>query len=54
MVVLGAQYITMAELPAIEDIYTRRCLRKGRRIVKDCYACYRLASGKTAEQLFNG
>jgi gmma-aminobutyric acid receptor subunit gamma len=35
-VALMAQCITEAELPAIQDIYTRRYLRKARKIVKDC------------------
>ena len=30
-----AQYITGAELPAIQDLYIRRCERKARKIVKD-------------------
>jgi hypothetical protein len=30
-----AQYITGAKLPAIQDIYTRRCQRKALKIVKD-------------------
>ena len=34
-VVCMAQYITEAKLPAIQDLYTRRCQRKGQNIVKD-------------------
>lgn len=34
-VVLMAQYITGAKLPAIQDLYTRRCQRKALIIVKD-------------------
>ena len=30
-----AQYITGAKLPAIQDLYTRRCQRKALKIVKD-------------------
>ena len=30
-----AQYITGAKLPAIQDLYTRRCQRKAVKIVKD-------------------
>jgi hypothetical protein len=30
-----AQYITGAKLPAIQDLYTRRCQRKAQKIVKD-------------------
>jgi hypothetical protein len=30
-----AQYITGAKLPAIQDLYTRRCQRKMLKIVKD-------------------
>jgi gmma-aminobutyric acid receptor subunit gamma len=30
-----AQYITGAKLPAIQDLYTRRCQRKDLKIVKD-------------------
>ena len=30
-----AQYITGEKLPAIQDLYTRRCQRKGLKIVKD-------------------
>ena len=31
--VRSAQYITEAKLPAIQDLYTRRCQRKGQKIV---------------------
>ena len=34
-VVCTAQYITGAKLPAIQDLYTRRCQRKALKIVKD-------------------
>jgi hypothetical protein len=34
-VVCMVQYITGAELPAIHDLYTRRCQRKALKIVKD-------------------
>ena len=34
-VVYTAQYITEAELPAIQDLYTRRCQRKAQKSVKD-------------------
>ena len=34
-VVRTAQYITGAKLPAIQDLYTRRCQRKDLKIVKD-------------------
>ena len=34
-VVRMAQYITGAKLPAIQDLYTRRCQRKAPKIVKD-------------------
>ena len=34
-VVHKAQYITGAKLPAIQDLYTRRCQRKALKIVKD-------------------
>ena len=30
-----AQYITGAKLPAIQDLYTRRCQKKALKIVKD-------------------
>ena len=33
-VVSTAQYITGAKLPAIQDLYTRRCQRKALKIVK--------------------
>ena len=32
-VLCTAQYITGAKLPAIQDLYTRRCQRKARKIV---------------------
>ena len=34
-VVRTAQYITGAKVPAIQDLYTRRCQRKAPKIVKD-------------------
>ncbi|CDQ84257.1 unnamed protein product [Oncorhynchus mykiss] len=34
-VVRTAQHITGAKLPAIQDLYTRRCQRKALKIVKD-------------------
>uniref|UniRef100_A0A8C7I238 Reverse transcriptase domain-containing protein n=1 Tax=Oncorhynchus kisutch TaxID=8019 RepID=A0A8C7I238_ONCKI len=34
-VVRTAQYITEAKLPAIQDLYTRQCQKKARKIVKD-------------------
>uniref|UniRef100_A0A4W5LAU3 Reverse transcriptase domain-containing protein n=1 Tax=Hucho hucho TaxID=62062 RepID=A0A4W5LAU3_9TELE len=44
-VVRTAQYITGAKLPAIQDLYTRRCQRKALKIVKDSsHPSYRLFS----------
>jgi hypothetical protein len=34
-VVLAAQYMSVAKLPAIQDHYTRRCQRKALKMVKD-------------------
>jgi gmma-aminobutyric acid receptor subunit gamma len=34
-VVRTAQYITGTKLPAIQDLYTRRCQRKAQKIVRD-------------------
>jgi gmma-aminobutyric acid receptor subunit gamma len=34
-VVRTAQYVTGAKLPAIQDLYTRKCQRKALKIVKD-------------------
>ena len=34
-VVRLAQYVTGAKLPAIQDLYSRRCQRKDRKMVKD-------------------
>ena len=34
-VVCMAQYITEANLPAIQDLYTRRCQRKALKMIKD-------------------
>ncbi len=34
-VVRTAHHIVGGELPSLQDIYTRRCVRKGRRIIKD-------------------
>ena len=50
-VVRMAQYITGAKLPAIQDLYTRRCQRKVLKIVKDCFLCYRTASGTRVPSL---
>jgi gmma-aminobutyric acid receptor subunit gamma len=49
-VVRTAQYITVAKLPAIQDLYTRRCLRKAVKIVNgpshpSHRLYYRMASG---------
>ena len=41
--VCTAQYITGAELPVIQDLYTR----KAQKMIKDCSLCYRIASGST-------
>jgi hypothetical protein len=44
-VVRAAQYITGAKLPAIQELYTRRCRRKALKIVKDpSHPSYRLFS----------
>ena len=44
-VVRTAQYITGAQLPAIQDLYTRRCQRKALKIAKDySHPSYRLVS----------
>ena len=44
-VVRMAQYITGTDLPAIQDVYTRRCQRKALKIVKDSiHASHRLFS----------
>jgi gmma-aminobutyric acid receptor subunit gamma len=38
-----AQYITWAKLPAIQNLYIRRCERKARKIIKESsYPSYRL------------
>ena len=49
-VVCIAQYITGAKLPAIQDLYTRRCQRKALKMSKtpavlviDCSLCYSTA-----------
>ncbi len=34
-VVQTARHIVGSELPSLQDIYTRRCIRKARRIIKD-------------------
>jgi gmma-aminobutyric acid receptor subunit gamma len=47
-VVLTAQYVTGAKLPAIQDLYTRRCQRKA--LVIDC-SLYRTATGTGASSL---
>ena len=45
IVVRTAQYITGAKLPAIQDLYTKRCQRKALKIVKDsCHPSHRLFS----------
>ena len=44
-VVLTAQYITEAKLPAIQDLYIRQCQRKALKIVKDSsHPSHRLSS----------
>ena len=50
-VVCTGEYITGAKLPAIQDLYTRRCQRKAQHFFKDksqtvidCSLCYRMAS----------
>ena len=50
-VVLGRTHITGAKLPAIQDLYTRRCQRKALKLPKtpatlviDCSLCYSTAS----------
>ena len=44
-VVRTAQYITGAKLPAIQDLYARRCQRKAQRNVQDsCYPSHRVFS----------
>ena len=53
-VVRMAQYITGAKLPAIQDLYIRRCPRKALKIatlVIDCSLCYRTASGTGAPSI---
>jgi hypothetical protein len=52
-VVCMAQYITGAKLPAIQELFTRRCQRKTlitvtATLVIDCSLCYRTASGTAA------
>jgi hypothetical protein len=54
-VVHTAQYITGAKLPAIQDLYNRRCQRKALKWSKtpatpviDCSLCYHMASGTGA------
>jgi gmma-aminobutyric acid receptor subunit gamma len=53
-VVRTVLYITGTELPAIQDLYTRRCHSKALKIVRlqspksDCSLCYRTASGTRA------
>jgi hypothetical protein len=46
-VVRTAQYITLAKLPAIQDLYTRRCqlLKTPATLVIGYSHCYRTASG---------
>ena len=43
-VVRTAQYIAVAKLPDIRDLYTRRCQRKAPEIVKDSSQRHRLFS----------
>jgi gmma-aminobutyric acid receptor subunit gamma len=44
-VVQTTQYITGAKLPAIQDLYNRRCQKKAHKIVRDsCHPSYRLFS----------
>uniref|UniRef100_A0A673ZE27 Reverse transcriptase domain-containing protein n=1 Tax=Salmo trutta TaxID=8032 RepID=A0A673ZE27_SALTR len=57
-VVRTAQYITGAKLPAIQDLYTRRCQRQALKIVKDpshpshrLFSYYRMASGTRVPSL---
>ena len=59
-VVRTALYITEAKLPAIQDLYTRRCQRKAQKMtpvtqVIDCSLCYHTASGtkSMSERLLN-
>ena len=47
-----AQYITVAKLPAIQDLYIpRRCQKKAPKIVIDCFLCYHTASGTGAPSI---
>jgi hypothetical protein len=57
-VVSTAQYIMVAELPAIQDLYTRQCQRKAQNNCQtpgtkatDCSLCYRMTSGISAPSL---
>jgi hypothetical protein len=57
-VMYTAQYITGDELPAIQNLYARRCQRKAPKMVKDsshqvidCSLCYRTASSTGAPSL---
>ena len=50
-VVRTAQYITWAKLPAIQDLYTRRCQRKALKIATGCSLYYRMASGTRVPSL---
>ncbi len=43
-VVRTARHIVGGELPSLQDIYTRRCIRKARRIIKDSHPSHRLLS----------
>ena len=52
------QYITVAKLPAIQDLYNRQYQRKAHKLsetpvtqVIDCFLCYRTASGTGAPSL---
>jgi hypothetical protein len=43
------QYLPRVKLPAMQDLYTRRCKRKVLKI--DCSLCYHMASGTDAPSL---
>ena len=54
-VVRTAQYITGAKLPAIQDLYTRRCQRKALKMVKDfSHPSHRLFSLLLRGQRYRG
>ena len=57
-VVCTAHYITGAKLPAIQDLYNRRCRRKAQKmvitlvtLVMDCSLCYSTVTGIVAPSL---